>query len=468
MPGNWFRVISSWFIAQYSHSSQKGFTHIFLILFLLIAVGAGVFLVSRQTNLAPKAGGGSVINFVEVDSNGSYKVITTTTTPNVKVLINAPYPPALGPEASSSAPPPSIYPEPDVEGEVSSSPEPEVVSCYAEKNKEVKCPPGNNENPNKKKTNEVLIEGRLSESIDLNVSRPEGDQSRHFIKIYLVNLCDPNEDGFEDYASLDPSGYFSYLVPKGSKFCVRPPEIKGYDFPPTATNTKGASYEDQIAGIDCAKRNYRERGCRGVANTKLDLAVDNTFNFTYKKTPAPVATTEVQLSEDPNFSSPYTGITYIKEEMIIDYTFKNTNLGKKVLYARFQQNDGSIVNANAPAVIELVKPSPSPKPSPTARFIKLTYPNGGETFNVGDNVRVTWQYYDVDNCSLGYSFGPGSLNWIKFSGINPSQRYYDWVVHIGNQLSGSSRQVKLDMTCYKTGVGSVIDQSDNFFTVTKP
>lgn len=94
------------------------------------------------------------------------------------------------------------------------------------------------------------------------------------------------------------------------------------------------------------------------------------------------------------------------------------------------------------------------------RFVKITSPNGGETLEPGGVYKIQWDSNDVDTCELGYSFGEGSLNnIIKI----PNQGYYDWAVNIGNSVN---TRVKIDILCYKTGVGSVGDQSDDFFTVT--
>lgn len=108
-------------------------------------------------------------------------------------------------------------------------------------------------------------------------------------------------------------------------------------------------------------------------------------------------------------------------------------------------------------------PSPSPSSSPPGRFVKVTYPNGGETLKVGESVKITWDSSDVDKCSVGYSFGVGSLNNIV--SLIPNTGSYDWTVNIGNS---SGTQVKVDLLCYKTGVGQASDQSDNFFAVIKP
>jgi len=112
-------------------------------------------------------------------------------------------------------------------------------------------------------------------------------------------------------------------------------------------------------------------------------------------------------------------------------------------------------------------PSPTPTPTPTpAPSVRIIYPNGGESFTIGQTARIRWQSNNVDTCYLEYSFGPSSLNNIAIIN-NPNIGYYDWNVNIGNMWGISSRQVKIDLGCFKFGVTYVNDQSDNFFTVSQ-
>ena len=68
----------------------------------------------------------------------------------------------------------------------------------------------------------------------------------------------------------------------------------------------------------------------------------------------------------------------------------------------------------------------------------------------------------IDKVYLGYSFGPGSLNWIATNIANTG--YYDWNVNIGNT---TNTKAKISIIGYQTGVGSWSDESDNFFNVVK-
>ena len=162
-------------------------------------------------------------------------------------------------------------------------------------------------------------------------------------------------------------------------------------------------------------------------------------------------------------------------------SFSTCGSDQKFLWVEFRASDGSIDRRTAQIQISVPCPTPNPSPvgvgtsapaggpggnvgigttAPQPRSIKITYPNGGEVFNVGDKVRVTWTSHKIDKVFLAHSFGPGSVNPI--TGPIPNQDYYDWVVDIGNT---ANTQVKIDITGYETGVGSEADQSDNFFTV---
>ncbi|MHB8710231.1 MAG: peptidoglycan-binding domain-containing protein [Minisyncoccota bacterium] len=92
--------------------------------------------------------------------------------------------------------------------------------------------------------------------------------------------------------------------------------------------------------------------------------------------------------------------------------------------------------------------------------ITVLSPNGGETLTIGSVAPVTWTSANVDKVSLGYSTGPGSLNWIAYN--IPNTGSYDWMVNVGNT---TNTQYKIEIIGYKTGAGSVTDYSDNYFTI---
>jgi hypothetical protein len=93
--------------------------------------------------------------------------------------------------------------------------------------------------------------------------------------------------------------------------------------------------------------------------------------------------------------------------------------------------------------------------------LKVTSPNGGESYKEGDTVTITWDASsNIDKMMLGYSFGPGSLNWIATS--IPNTGSYTWKVDVGNT---TKTQVMISLTGYETGKGSLSDKSDGYFSV---
>lgn len=95
--------------------------------------------------------------------------------------------------------------------------------------------------------------------------------------------------------------------------------------------------------------------------------------------------------------------------------------------------------------------------------VKITSPNSGEALTVGKIYRITWNSTNTDKVTIGYSFGEGSLNWFSGNSANniPNTGFYDWNVNIGNT---TNTKVRICITAYNTGVGSVSECS-NYFNV---
>ncbi len=102
-----------------------------------------------------------------------------------------------------------------------------------------------------------------------------------------------------------------------------------------------------------------------------------------------------------------------------------------------------------------------------APLVTITSPNGGETFYVGEERTITWNSTNVDMVTIGYLYGDtySTGDWIAYN--IPNTGSYKWKVNVGTTSVSQSRNVKIQIIAYQTGVGSVVDMSDASFTVIK-
>lgn len=136
---------------------------------------------------------------------------------------------------------------------------------------------------------------------------------------------------------------------------------------------------------------------------------------------------------------------------------------------------------STPTSIPKVTPKPTSSPLPAATptpvqslsntsdsnaptFIKVSSPNGGESFEVGDSMHITWSsnnLYKSGSCvvTLAYDNGSKSSTWVP---VNTPNGYFDWKL----TAESGDKQAKADMQCYDSGSNGYNDQSDNYFTIT--
>lgn len=92
-------------------------------------------------------------------------------------------------------------------------------------------------------------------------------------------------------------------------------------------------------------------------------------------------------------------------------------------------------------------------------YIRITSPNGGQTYTDGQIVSITWEVSpNINSIKLGYGYD-GINGWIGTSNV-PNTGSYDWRAVKGSQM-------KIFIIGYETGQGNVGDSSDNFFAVTE-
>ena len=98
--------------------------------------------------------------------------------------------------------------------------------------------------------------------------------------------------------------------------------------------------------------------------------------------------------------------------------------------------------------------------------ISITSPNGGETLRIGQSYPIFWNSTpNIDKVSIAYKLSSGTKGWIA-NNISNSKVYIWKNINIGNSMPATL--VKIFLVAYQTGLGSVTDESNNFFTVSSP
>lgn len=104
---------------------------------------------------------------------------------------------------------------------------------------------------------------------------------------------------------------------------------------------------------------------------------------------------------------------------------------------------------------------PPPPPPP---FVRITYPNAGETFTVGDAVEIQWEANRITSCFLGHTIGPGSMEWIN-TNVDGTTGSYSWTAERWGSYNILPQQQKIYLSCTSPFVGTFEDYSDDYFTV---
>lgn len=106
-------------------------------------------------------------------------------------------------------------------------------------------------------------------------------------------------------------------------------------------------------------------------------------------------------------------------------------------------------------------------------FIKITYPNGGENFKVGDILRIRWESNNLNkngSCVVTFTYYTGrhprygeTQRGAKWASVNTPDGYFDWELY--SDSLGS--KAKVEMECYDTNSNHYLDRSDDYFSVSQ-
>lgn len=124
------------------------------------------------------------------------------------------------------------------------------------------------------------------------------------------------------------------------------------------------------------------------------------------------------------------------------------------------------VSPTTTATVQEPSSSPTTTSSQTGRYIKITAPNGGETYKVGSKLTINWEYNDLAQCIIKYITEDGKESEL-FIPINPSQKTYQLAILENYLGTMDSVKLKIDLSCYSSDSNYAGDRSDGFFTVTK-
>lgn len=127
-------------------------------------------------------------------------------------------------------------------------------------------------------------------------------------------------------------------------------------------------------------------------------------------------------------------------------------------------NNSSPTPTNTPTLAPTNTPTPTA--IPVSPFVKVTSPNGGESFKVGNSVTVTWDTnMNLGGCEM-QTIDSNNSGTVVGSNVDVTRRSINWTATIGN-TSLEERQLKIYMICHDFNGGTQFARSENYFTVRK-
>ena len=124
-------------------------------------------------------------------------------------------------------------------------------------------------------------------------------------------------------------------------------------------------------------------------------------------------------------------------------------------------NSGGSSTSGTPTTCTALTPSVSPQGTSGAiGTLTIISPNGGECWQKGTTQNITWTNTDgVDKVSIMLKNQSGTASWIASN--LPNNGSFSWLIP-ANQNYG---KYTIEIIGYKTGVGSLTDVEDGFFTI---
>lgn len=118
----------------------------------------------------------------------------------------------------------------------------------------------------------------------------------------------------------------------------------------------------------------------------------------------------------------------------------------------------------APTATHTPAPTQTPTPS-SSPYVRVTYPSGGENFQVGNTVTIRWETnMPMGSCQI-QNIDSNNSGPVVGSSVNVTQQSINWVATNGNTTL-TEEQYRVYMICYDLNGGTQF-ATGNYFTVRK-
>jgi len=133
-----------------------------------------------------------------------------------------------------------------------------------------------------------------------------------------------------------------------------------------------------------------------------------------------------------------------------------------------------VLSSPSPSLSASSSPSSSPSSSSitnsesaeSAAYIKITSPNGGESYKVGQTLNITWEYKDVTDCQIRYVTENNTKSALYLS-ADVTKKSYQLPLSPLFLEELEEAKLKIDLSCTKADKNVISDQSDNFFVLSQ-
>lgn len=208
-----------------------------------------------------------------------------------------------------------------------------------------------------------------------------------------------------------------------------------------------------------------------IVKTNPTIVQKITQNFNKSVSPSPLPTTQ---PENSSSSSP-TPISTGKSTKTVTPTpaasKSSTNSSSSSNSSNSSSSSNSSTSTSTPA--PTATPTPTPAPTASGTSVTVTSPNGGETYNSGDNVHITWQASGTFNIFIISATDQYGTGYNVGSTSDSNARSMDWIANIGNSAVDMQLTLQIIANKYPNYIGDPAavqktDNSNGTFTVKKP